>query len=105
MKSTSRIQFVYFQFLVFLFLCVLSSDSSAQDFKTVHPGVEYAHVDHKIGDDPVKLNLLRLDLTKVRLDVHHAFDKPIGVEPTSALAIRNRAIAAINAGFFRNDKS
>ncbi len=53
----------------------------------------------------MKINLLRLDLTKVRLDVHHAFDKAIGVEPTSAIAKRYHAVAAINAGFFRLDKS
>lgn len=87
------------------FLCVLCGDSSAQDFRTVHPGVEHARVDHKIGRDPVKINLLRLDPRKVRVDVHHAFDKAIGLERTSSIAIRNRAVAAINAGFFRLDKS
>jgi hypothetical protein len=86
-------------------LCVLCGKSSAQDFKTIHPGVEYAHVEYRIGNDPQKINLLRLDLTKVRLDVHHAFDKAIGVEPTSTIAARHGAVAAINAGFFRLDKS
>lgn len=97
-------QFVHLPLSVFL-TCLFLYQASAQDFKTLHPGIEYAHVDHKIGNDPVKINLLRLDLTKVRLDVHHAFDKAIGVEPTSAIAIRNRATAAINAGFFRKDES
>jgi hypothetical protein len=92
-------------FVLAFSLCVLCGESSAQDFKTIHPGVEYARVDHKLGIDPVKINLLRLDLTKVRLDVHHAFDKAIGVEPTSAIAKRHGAIAAINAGFFRLDNS
>lgn len=86
-------------------LCVLCGKTSAQNFKAVHPGVEYAVVHHKLGSDPVKINLLRLDLEKVRLDVHHALDKAIGVEPTSAIAIRHGAVAAINAGFFRLDKS
>jgi exopolysaccharide biosynthesis protein len=86
-------------------LCALCFSIGAQDFKTVHPGVEYAHVDHKIGSDPVKINLLRLDLKKVRLDVHHAFDKAIGVEPTSVIAKNHNAVAAINGGFFRLDKS
>jgi hypothetical protein len=86
-------------------LCGLCVSISAQEWKRIHDGVEYAYVDHKIGRDPVKINLLRLDLKKVRLDVHHAFEKAIGVEPTSAIAIRNRAVAAINAGFFRLDKS
>jgi exopolysaccharide biosynthesis protein len=87
-------------------LCVLGGGSTAQDFKkTVHPGVEYAQIDHKIGNDPVKINLLRLDLTKVRLDVHHALDAAIGTEKTSSIATRHGAVAAINAGFFRLDKS
>ena len=86
-------------------LCVLCSNSFAQDFKTIHPGVEYAHVETKVGNDPMKINLLRLDLKKVRLDVHHAFDKAIGVEPTSVIAAKHGAVAAINAGFFRLDKS
>ncbi len=92
-------------FRLFVLLCVLCGNSLAQQFRTVRPGVEHAQVTHKLGDDPVRINLLRLDLTKVRLDVHHAFDKAIGVEPTSAIAKRHGAIAAINAGFFRLDKS
>ena len=90
--------------LVFL-LCVLGGKTPAQEFKTVHPGIEYAHVDRKLGNDPVKINLLRLHLKKVRLDVHHAFDKAIGVEPTSVIAADHNAIAAINGGFFRLDKT
>src|SRR5688500_12129897 len=76
-----------------------------QEWKTVHPGVEYARVDHKPGSDPVKINLLRLDLTRVRIDVHHALDAAIGTEKTSSIATRHGAIAAINAGFFRLDTS
>ena len=87
------------------FLCVLYGNSSAQNFKTVHPGVEYAQVDLKLGGDPVKINLLFLDLTKVRIDVHHALDEVIGTEKTSSIAMRHNAIAAINAGFFRLDTS
>jgi hypothetical protein len=87
------------------FLCALGVSICGQDWKAVHPGVEYARVDHKIGSDPVKVNLLRLDLKKVRLDVHHALDTAIGVEPTSAIATRHGAVAAINAGFFRLDKT
>src|SRR5688500_328651 len=86
-------------------LCVLCGELSAQDFKKVHDGVEYAQVDHKIGTDPVRINLLRLDLTKVRLDVHHAMDAAIGTEKTSSIANRHGAVAAINSGFFRLDTS
>lgn len=77
----------------------------AQDFKTIHNGIEYAEVNYKIGDDPVKINLLRLDLKKVRIDVHHAMDAAIGTETTSSIATRKGAIAAVNAGFFRLDSS
>jgi exopolysaccharide biosynthesis protein len=51
------------------------------------------------------MNLLRLDLTKVRLDVVHALDAAIGLERTSSIAARHGALAAINAGFFRLDTS
>lgn len=95
------------QLLLFLLcaLCARVVTAQAQDFRTVHDGVEHAQVDHKIGEDPVRINLLRVDLTKVRLDVHHALDAAIGTEKTSSIATRHRAVAAINAGFFRLDTS
>ncbi len=102
--NNPRSEFASFVVLVSL-LCVLCGISSAQNFQTVHPGVEYAQVDHKIANDPVKINLLRLDLTKVRIDVHHALDAAIGTEKTSSIATRHGAVAAINAGFFRLDNS
>lgn len=76
-----------------------------QEWKTVHDGVEYAEVTREVGGLNVNINLVRLDLTKVRLDVVHAVDKAIGTETTSSIAARHHAIAAINAGFFRLDKS
>jgi hypothetical protein len=100
-------KFAHKRFLVYVLctLFVLGGEISAQNFRQVHPGVEYAQVDYKIGDDPVKINLLRLDLKKVRLDVHHAMDASIGTETTSSIAHRKGAVAAINAGFFRLDAS
>ena len=88
-----------------LCLCVSAVQVLSQDFTTVQNGVEYAQVEHRLGSEPVKINLLRLDLKKVRLDVHHALDKAIGLETTSSIAQRKDAIAAINAGFFRLDKT
>lgn len=91
-----------------LILCVLSVlcvNISAQDWKTVADGVEYAEVRREFSGKPVNINLLRLDLTKVRLDVHHAMDMAIGTEKTSSIATRHGAFAAINAGFFRLDTS
>ena len=90
---------------VYLCLIFLVVSISAQDFKTVQDGIEYAEITREIDKLPVKMNLLRLDLTKVRLDVVHAKDAAIGLEKTSSIATRYGAMAAINAGFFRIDKS
>jgi hypothetical protein len=93
---------------IFVFLLVIGSVSVnffSQEFKPVADGIEYAEIERGIDQTPVKMNLLRLDLTKVRLDVVHALDSAIGLEKTSSMAARHGALAAINAGFFRIDKS
>ena len=97
----------YFRFFFFPLcaLCVLCVSISAQDFRTVRDGIEYAEVTREISGQQVRMNLLRLDLTKVRLDVVHAMDAAIGTEKTSSIATRHGAFAAINAGFFRLDNS
>lgn len=89
----------------YLWLIFLCFPISAQDFRTIRDGIEYAEMTREIDKLPVKMNLLRLDLTKVRLDVVHAMDAAIGVEKTSSIAMRHGAFAAINAGFFRLDGS
>lgn len=86
-------------------LCALCENSPAQDWKMVADGVEYAVVRREFSGKPVNINLLRLDLKKVRIDVHHAMDIAIGTEKTSSIATRHNAFAAINAGFFRLDTS
>ncbi len=90
---------------VYLWLIFLCFPISAQEFKTIQDGIEYAEMTRQIDKLPVKINLLRLDLTKVRLDVVHAMDAAIGTETTSSIAARHGATAAINAGFFRLDRS
>jgi len=102
-----KVEFVSFRKLVLILcvLCGLCVEISAQEFKTLKPGIEYAEVTKDIGGLKVNMNLLRLDLTKVRLDVHHAMDAAIGTEKTSSIATRHGAFAAINAGFFRLDTS
>jgi len=100
--SATLVQALIFSFL---FLCASSVNLFAQDWKTVADGVEHAQVRREFSGKAVDINLLRLDLKRVRLDVHHALDKAIGVEATSSIAKRKGAIAAINAGFFRLDKS
>ncbi|HEX8370968.1 MAG TPA: hypothetical protein VF604_20650, partial [Pyrinomonadaceae bacterium] len=77
---------------IFLFVSV-----SAQEFKTIQDGVEYAETTRGSKEEPIHVNLLKLDLTKVRLDVAHAMDAAIGLEKTSSIAARYGALAAINA--------
>jgi hypothetical protein len=87
-------------------LCVLWAfvvSNPAQDYKPVRAGIEHAQVTRDVGGVPVKINLLRLDLRKVRLDVVHAMDAAIGTETTSSIAARRGAVAAVNAGYFRLD--
>jgi hypothetical protein len=107
MKAHLKDHFVKFAHLVYVLsvLCVSAVGLSAQEYRQVHAGVKYAQVEHKIGDDPVKINLLRLDLTKVRLDVKLGMDTVVGTETTSSIATRHGAVAAINSGFFRLDNS
>lgn len=93
-----------------LWLILFCFSAFGQDFQTVHDGIEYAKVIRQSKsadgkDENVVISLLRLDLTKVRLDVVHAMDAAIGLEKTSSIAGRYGAVAAINAGFFRIDQS
>jgi exopolysaccharide biosynthesis protein len=98
-------------FLIFvLFVLSVPVYTFAQNFQTVRDGIEHAKITRQMKsadgkDESVVFNLLRLDLREVRLDVVHAFDRAIGLEKTSSIAARHGAIAAINAGFFRLDKS
>lgn len=104
---TTPIYFARIRFLVSCLgvLCVICGQSWAQDWRALKPGIEYAEVKREISGLNVNMNLLRLDLTKVRLDVVHAMDAAIGTEKTSSIAARHGAFAAINAGFFRLDTS
>ncbi len=88
--------------VIFVFLA-LAFSAFGQEFTQVADGIEYAKFTRKIKDEPVNVNLLKLDLTKVRLDIVHALDAAIGLETTSSIASRHGAIAAINAGFFKLD--
>lgn len=110
----TTVRYTDFQYImqkISIFICInlwlisFCFSTTAQDFKTIQDGIEYAEMTRTIEDQPVKMNLLRLDLTKVRLDVVHAMDSAIGTETVSSMANRYGAFAAINAGFFRLDKS
>ncbi|MGB7070892.1 MAG: phosphodiester glycosidase family protein [Pyrinomonadaceae bacterium] len=92
-------------FAFFFSLFSIPTQTNAQEYRSTHDGIDYAAIEHRIGDDPVRIKLLRLDTTKVRLDVIHAMDAALGTERTSSIARRHGAVAAINAGFFRLDTS
>jgi exopolysaccharide biosynthesis protein len=77
---------------------IAARQAPAVDWRTIAPGVEHAQVTR---DAPWNINLLRIDLTRTRLDVVHARDDAVGLETLSAIAVRKRAIAAINGGYFR----
>lgn len=104
-NSTSRADWFQRAFICVCVLCVLAGKVLAQEWHVVRDGVEYAEVTRTIDNQPVRMNLLRLDLTRVRLDVIHAGDGVIGTETVSSIATRKGALAAINAGFFRLDTS
>jgi exopolysaccharide biosynthesis protein len=75
-----------------------AQQAPAVDWRTIAPGVEHAQVTR---DAPWNINLLRVDLTRTRLDVVHARDDAVGLETLSAIAVRKGAIAAVNGGYFR----
>lgn len=86
-------------------LCTLPGELAAQEWRAVSAGVEHAEVRREFSGKFVDIDLLRLDLKKVRIDVKHANDAAIGTETTSSIAKRSKAIAAVNAGFFRLDRT
>src|SRR5215212_11346606 len=79
-----------------LFLLVLPTPSV--EWRSVAPGVEYAHV---TADSPWSIHLVRVDPSQARLDVVHADNHAVGRETVSAIARAQGAIAAINGGYFR----
>ncbi len=91
--------------IIFCVIALFSVTAYGQEFAVVHPGVEFAQADRMISGMNVRISLLRLDPAKVRIDVVRAMDTSIGVEKTSSIAKRNGAVAAVNAGFFRLDRS
>lgn len=50
---------------------------------------------------PWSINMLELDPARARVSVGRALDEALGVEPVSSIAVRKKAIAAVNAGYFR----
>jgi exopolysaccharide biosynthesis protein len=74
----------------------------------VAPGVERVEIRRGgfglgLGPDRWIINVLILDPSRTRLALGRADDKGVGTETTSSMARRFRALAAVNAGYFRTD--
>jgi exopolysaccharide biosynthesis protein len=83
-----------------------SATQQAQSPTSPAPGVEYQQITR--GEEspnettgPWTINILRVDPSLVSLQVFHALDEGVGLETTSSLATRHKAVAAINGGYFR----
>ena len=72
------------------------------------PGIEHVQITRGYKSEteatgPWVINMLRIDLTKARLQMVHALDEVVGLETVSSLAARYGALAAVNSGYFRTD--
>lgn len=96
---------------VLLLDLVLPSAGAAQSVharveETVAPGVEHTTIrrgdfSEKTDADRWVIHALVLDPSRVRLELGRAMDEGIGTEPTSSIATRHGALAAVNGGYFR----
>lgn len=75
--------------------------TSSLRFTEIAPGIEHGQLASGSTEEPLSINVLRVDLKRTRLKVVRALDQGLGVETVSSLAARHRADAAINGGFFR----
>ena len=89
----------------FAALLLLAITGYAQEFRPVRPGVEHLQLTRTTktaggADEPLIINLLKVDLSKFEVRVIHALDEAIGLETVSSMAARHGALAGVNAGFF-----
>ena len=92
--------------VTFSLLIALASLTAAQPTALVWmpaaAGVEHAQFRRAApGGGEWNINVLRIDMTKARLDVLRANDVAVGLERVSSIAARTGAIAAVNGGYFR----
>lgn len=98
------------------FLCLLAltghlpgsaqTQPSAAKSEFIAPGVEHiqitrGHQSETEATGPWFINLLRIDLSKARLQMVHAMDEAVGLETVTSLATRHGALAGVNSGYFR----
>jgi hypothetical protein len=89
--------------LIAVFLSVSAvAQPPAITWTRVVAGVEHTHIVRGApGGGNWNVNVLRIDMREVRLDVVHAKEAAIGLETVTAMAARTGAIAAVNGGYFR----
>ena len=75
--------------------------TSSLSFTEIAPGIEHGQIASESTEEPLRINVLRIDLKRTRIKLVRALDQGLGVETVSSLARRHRADAAINGGFFR----
>lgn len=74
----------------------------ALEWRPVAAGVDHLHLTRAApGGGQWNVHALQIDPSLARLDVIRAQDSAIGLERTSSIAARTKAIAAINGGYFR----
>ena len=88
--------------LLLLAAAGLAAQAADVSWAAVADGVEHAHFRRVApGGGHWNVNVLRIDMSKARLDVVRARDVAIGLETLSSIAARTGAIAAVNGGYFR----
>jgi exopolysaccharide biosynthesis protein len=74
-------------------------------FEEVSPGIEYGQTTSRNASNdemgPWFINVLRIDLKQTKLKIVRALDEGVGMETVSSMAVRHRADAATNGGYFR----
>src|SRR6267378_3915177 len=80
--------------------------SSAQKSEFIAPGIEHLQITRGYKSDkeatgPWFINMLRINLSRARLQMAHAMDEAVGLETVSSIATRYGALAAVNSGYFR----
>ena len=75
--------------------------TTSLNFTEVTPGIEHGQITTGSDQEPLRINVLRVDLKRTRVKVVRALDQGLGMETVSSLAARHQAEAGINGGFFR----
>src|SRR6267142_2403009 len=114
---SARNHVLRFSLLIGLFACIpfdatipsatqTLTSTADQKSEFIAPGIEHlqitrGHKSDKEATGPWFINMLRIDLSRARLQMVHAMDEAVGLETVSSIATRYGALAAVNSGYFR----